>query len=78
MKICPKCSAEYGILADYCGECGTRLPRKKLSIKLRKQKTEHDAVICKNGERHAVQAATGKKTYFCITCGERISDRLSI
>lgn len=69
MKICPKCSAEHGILADYCGRCGTQLPQKKLSMKLREQKAEHYAIICKGGERHAVQAAVGKKTNFCIACG---------
>lgn len=71
-RKCTNCGAQYGILADYCGKCGTQLPLKRISMKLQKQKVEHYAIICKGGERHAVQAAFGKKANFCIACGDAL------
>lgn len=69
MKICSSCSAEYGVLADYCGRCGAKLPKAAISAELREQKEQNNRILCTSEQGHTLQLDFTEKPRFCIACG---------
>lgn len=73
MKICDSCGAVFGVLADYCGNCGTKLPRAILSEELETEKEEHNRIICKSALGHTLQQdQTHGSQSFCTACGAHL------
>lgn len=69
MKICNSCGAVFSALADYCGECGTKLPEQEMSRELREDKDTHTLVMCESAFGHTHQLDNNPGRNFCTLCG---------
>ena len=69
MKTCLSCFVEYGDLADYCGQCGSKLPEVEPSDELQEDKDQHNMIICKSAFGHVFQLSLEDDPRFCTACG---------
>ncbi len=67
---CPNCKNKMGILAHFCGKCGTMLPvPKNLTPAQKGQRTRRRNRACQKFH-HILVAVVGNK--FCAECGGKI------